>query len=138
MIIDANNKIVGRIATVAAKASLLGENVDIVNCENSFVSGNKYSVIKDFEHKRERGSMAKGPFWPRNPERVVRRIIRGMLPYKAERGRKAFERIKCYVGVPDGMDITNSEKVKGAEITKLKTLNYIQLKDVCKQLGAKI
>ena len=39
--IDADNLILGRMATTAAKSALAGENVVIVNCEKAIVTGKK-------------------------------------------------------------------------------------------------
>ena len=41
MLIDSKNIILGRLASFAAKHALLGENVDIVNCESAVITGNK-------------------------------------------------------------------------------------------------
>ena len=38
MIIDATELIVGRFATVAAKKALLGERIDIINCEKAIIT----------------------------------------------------------------------------------------------------
>ena len=41
MIVDANNLVLGRMATHVAKELLKGEKVDIVNCEKVVVSGSR-------------------------------------------------------------------------------------------------
>lgn len=46
-------------------------------------------------------------YFPRRPDHIVKRTIRGMLPYKRERGADAFRRVKVYVGVPD--ELADSE-----------------------------
>ena len=46
-----------------------------------------------------------GPKFPRRPDAIIRRIIRGMLPYKKDKGVQAFKRINVEVGVPDGVSI---------------------------------
>ena len=48
MIINANNLIIGRIATKAAKASLLGEEVFILNCDKGVMTGSKQNVLAKF------------------------------------------------------------------------------------------
>ncbi|HLC65008.1 MAG TPA: 50S ribosomal protein L13 [Candidatus Nanoarchaeia archaeon] len=138
MIIDASNLIVGRLATVAAKKALLGEDINIVNCENSYVSGEKFFVIEYFKSKRAQGSIRKGPFFPRMPDRIVKRVIRGMLPRKKPRGREALGRVKCYIGVPAEFGGKKFETVKNADISKLPSLRYVQLKRICKELGVQL
>ena len=137
MIIDATDLIVGRIGTVVAKKALLGEKIDIVNCENAIITGKKTQVLGRFKQKREWGTY-KGPFIHRNPERIVRRMIRGMLPYKKEKGKVAFKRIMCYVGIPEEFKSQKIETIKEANVSKLNNLNFLQVKEVSKFLGAKI
>jgi large subunit ribosomal protein L13 len=77
-----------------------------------------------------------GPYYPRMPERIVKRTIRGMIPYKKPRGKEAFARIKCYAGIPDDF---KSEKLvtfnhMNAEKTNAK---YVSIEEVSKHFGAK-
>jgi large subunit ribosomal protein L13 len=132
---DATNLILGRMASFAAKKALLGETVNIVNCEKAIVTGNKKTLLLQFKRKRDMGIPSKGPFFPRSPERIVKRTIRGMLPYKQEKGMKAFKRIKCYTGVPE--NIKNAETIKEADISKVPNLKYLKLEQISKYLGGK-
>ena len=136
-IIDAEYLIVGRIATVVAKKALLGEKIDIVNCEKAVMTGNKKEISQRYREKRERGQPTKGPFIPRRPDMFVRRVIRGMLPYKQEKGRKAFERIMCYLGVPDEFKDKKLETIEKANISKVMNLKNIPVGEICKEMGAK-
>ncbi len=138
MIIDATDAIIGRMAAYAAKKALNGEKIDIVNCENAVMTGNKEQILSKFKQRRERGVPLKGPYYPKLPDRIVRRTVRGMLPYDKDRGRKAFKRVMCYIGVPDNLKDKKLEKVKGADISKTPSLKYTYLKDISKFLGAKI
>ena len=138
MIIDANNLILGRLGTYVAKNALLGEKVDIVNCENSVITGDRKKIFGDYDQKLKRGIPAKGPFVKRMPDRFVKRSIRGMLPYKKERGRIAFKNIKCYIGVPENMKNEKFDTIKEANVDKLPNLKFIKVKEICKHIGAKI
>ena len=100
MIINAENLILGRMASKIAKKALLGEKIDIINCEKAVIIGNKKDIQERYKKRREIRTPRWGPHFPRHPEKFVKRAIRGMLPYKQEKGRKAFERVKCYQGVP--------------------------------------
>lgn len=137
MILDATNLILGRLASYAAKKALLGEKVDVVNCEKAVVSGRKKRTIKKYLHIQSRGTH-KGPFLPKKPNLFVRRAIRGMLPYKKGRGEDAFSRIKCYIGVPEELKDKKAETIKNAAVSKLPKLYYITVNEICKELGAKI
>ncbi|MBW2993609.1 50S ribosomal protein L13 [Candidatus Woesearchaeota archaeon] len=138
MIIDATNKILGRLATFAAKQALLGEKIEIVNCENAMITGNRKWLIKEYARKQQMGTPAKGPFIPKRPERFVKRTIRGMLPYKKDKGRKAFERVKCYIGIPEKLKGKEFENIEKANILKVPNLKYIKIEKICKEMGAKL
>jgi large subunit ribosomal protein L13 len=134
MIIDAKELIVGRFATLAAKQALLGEKVDIVNCEEAYITGKKDFLYEEFKRRKDQGTF-KGPFFHRMPDRFVRRMIRGMLPHRQDRGKKAYERIMCYSGVPKGLEGKEMITIKEANISKVKNLDYLKIKEICKKLG---
>ncbi len=136
MIIDAKNSILGRLGTVVAKKSLLGEKIDIINCENAVVVGKKREILTRYKHKFDRGIPSKGPFIPKTSDRFVRRAIRGMLPYKKDRGKNAFKNIKCYVGVPEEFKDKKYNEVKEAAMSKLN--KGITVREICQYLGGKI
>ena len=137
MIIDATNLIAGRVASVAAKKSLLGEDIKIVNCEKAVISGKRGAVIADYEQKRGRATIRKGPFILRRSDKIMRRMIRGMLPHKKERGLDAYAMITCYIGVPPELSKEKLETIKSADVSKMPTINYVTLGDISKMLGAK-
>lgn len=133
MIVDAEGAILGRLATKIAKELLKGENITIINVEKIIITGNPDAIEERFFEKRNKGDPKKGPFYPRQPDRLLKRVVRGMLPYKKEKGKKAFRRLKVFIG--------NSNNLKGEKISK--TLEdvkckYMTLKDLCKKLGAKL
>lgn len=137
MIIDATDAILGKIATRIAKMLLLGEKVDVVNCENIIVTGNKKWILSEFKQRRARGTPSKGPFYPRYPHMIVKRTIRGMLSRKKDRGRKAFKRLKCHIGVPEEFKGKKIEIIKDA-LKGQNVIRYLTLKEISKHLGAKI
>ncbi len=133
MNIDAKNLILGRLATVAAKKALLGETINIINCEKAVITGNKKFILSEFKRKRDMGIPSKGPFYPRSADMIVKRTIRGMLPYKQEKGRLAFKRVKCYIGSPES--IKNAVTIKEADASKIPNLKYLSLGYISKFLG---
>ena len=138
MIIDATNLTVGRLASFVAKKALMGERVDIVNCEKAVITGNARQIIENYKNKVKRGIPLQGPYYPKQADRIVRRAVRGMLPWKRQRGREAFKSVMCYMGVPGKFESQKMETVKGASIDKLPNLKYIQLKYISKEVGRKI
>ena len=137
MIINAENLIIGRIATFASKQALLGEKVEIVNSEKAVVSGTKLAVVKRYKKYFDRGTPSKGPFIPKSPERLLKRIIRGMLPYKQPKGKLAFNRIKCYVGVPENFKDQKVETFEYLNKNKLPNTNFVTIKEISVHLGGK-
>jgi ribosomal protein uL13 len=86
-IIDADNIVLGRIASVIAKRLLNGEDIVVVNAGKALIQGSRSQIFDDYHAKRTRGSQRKGPFYPAKPERIFKRTVRGMLPYQKGRGR---------------------------------------------------
>jgi len=137
IVIDASNLIVGRLGTYVAKEALLGNDVVIVNSEKAVVTGKKINVFEDYLNKIHRGTF-KGPLFPKQPDRILRRIIRGMLPHKKPRGRDAFKKIMCYVGIPEEFKDKKAISVDSANISKLPNLKYVDLLTISRRLGAKV
>ena len=135
MIINAENLILGRLASFAAKKALMGENIEIVNCEKAIVTGKKEFILNRYKERRERGDAYKGPFLHRTPNKIVKRVIRGMLPYKQEKGQKAFKKIRCYIGLPEKFKQLKLETIKEANIIKTQNLNYITIEKISRFLG---
>lgn len=133
MIIDADGAILGRLATWLAKEVLKGQTITVVNTEKAIITGDPDATASRFFAKRERGDPNKGPFYPRYPDKLFKRVVRGMLPYKKDRGMKAFRRLKVVVGNPDGL---KAEKV-GKSMDDIRC-KYITVKDLCKRMGAKV
>jgi large subunit ribosomal protein L13 len=131
MIIDGTNAVFGRMATQVAKKSLLGESIDIVNCEKVLISGKKEIIFAKYDRLKKMGTPVKGPFYSSNPEKFLKRILRGMLPYKQAKGSDAFDRIKCYKGIPS--------QFEGKEIIKLGDkelrVNAVSISEICKHIG---
>lgn len=100
--LNANNVVLGRLASYVAQKAINGDDVVIVNAENAVVSGNRLYLLDRFKQRLHRGTPTSGPFFPRTSKGIVRRAIRGMLPYKQERGLKAFKRVRVYEGMPEG------------------------------------
>ena len=137
MIIDATNQVLGRVASFAAKKSLLGERIEIVNCEKSVITGTKENVLARYKAKVQRGDPFHGPYISRLPERIFKRTIRGMLPRRQEKGQLALKRILCYKGIPDHLKGKKHDGVKGADVSKMSNLRYVQLAEICRLIGGR-
>jgi len=134
-IISAEGAILGRFCTAVAKRLLNGEEIVVVNTEKAIVSGKKVMLKKRYKHEREVGTYRKGPFFPRMPDRIVKRTIRGMIPYQTSHGKDAFKRLKCYIGIPKEFEGKKFEMVKEA---KKQPVDYMTIEELSKFLGANI
>jgi large subunit ribosomal protein L13 len=137
MIIDATNLVLGRMATKAAKEALKGEEVVIVNCEKAVITGNRKQILANYNQKIARGQVNQGPYFPKRPDMLVRRTIRGMLPRKKPSGRAAFGKVKCHVGVPSDVKADTAKSLPEASIERIKKTSHFTVNDLCKQIGYK-
>ncbi len=134
-VIDATGATLGRLSANTAKRLLKGEEIAIVNSEKAIISGKKRMIKEKYMQKREVGTYRKGPFFPRMPDMIVKRTIRGMIPYQTPHGRAAFKRLKCYMGVPKEFEGKKFEVVKEAE---KQPVDFITIEELSRSLGAKI
>lgn len=134
-VIDGTNLILGRLCTFTAKHALNGEQIYIINAEKVAISGNKEDVISKYSNRREKGTPFSGPYYPKRPDHIVKRAIRGMLPYKRERGKKALARVKVFIGAPELKSVPEAVSLPGATINDLKLPKYIYVGELSKFLG---
>jgi ribosomal protein uL13 len=137
MIVNGENAILGRLGAKVAKELLAGNPVQIVNAEKIVVSGaptyfeEKLRERRNVTNKRNPENKSK---WPRVSHMLVRRIIRGMLPYKhRQSGRDAFHRLTVSSGVPEGVDISSATTYKDATAHKLRKSTTVL--EVCRHFG---
>ena len=129
LIYDGENAIFGRIASIVAKELLKGNSVDIINCEKIIISGDKRLLAKKILTKREMGSggSLKGPKYPRVADRLVKRMIRGMLPRDRTKGRDALRRLKCHIGNGDLKENDIKDIIK---LAHRKPMRYSTIKEI--------
>jgi len=126
-IIDGTNAILGRLASYSAKQALLGEEIVILNSEKVVITGNRQNILENFRVKREKiGSGQKGPKHSRLSHLIVKRAIRGMLFHRSGRGKDAFRRIKCYVGVPE--EFKDAKKIDMGRKNNTKSITVSEIK----------
>lgn len=130
-IINAEGGSFGRICSYAAKQALEGNEIVVVNSEKAIITGNKKDVIEKYKDLRAKGGFSlKGPKISRISYRLLKRGIRGMLPdHRKGIGKSAFEKIKCYNGVPKEFEESEKVRFKGPNHNK-----YIKLKELSERL----
>jgi len=133
--VDASEQVIGRLASTIAKELLKGKGVYVINAEKSMISGNPKHTLKIYQEKISRGDPYHGPFYPKTPERILKRVVRGMLPKKA-RGREVLKRLRVFRSKPEGFE---GKKFKRFDVAKIKTeQTYINLGKLSERLGAKV
>jgi large subunit ribosomal protein L13 len=133
-IINADGLILGRMASTIAKQLLNNEEIIVVNAERAVLSGKKKSKVIEAKKFLEVGHPKMGPFHYRRPDRIVRRTVRGMLPYKQPKGKQAYKRLRVYIGVPDEFKNQKMETLVDAQAKKL-TCPYFTLGEFAKEIG---
>jgi large subunit ribosomal protein L13 len=133
-VFDAEGLILGRMASQIAKRLLGGEEIVIVNAEKAVISGrrgNKVSEAKDF---LEVGGVGRGPFHYRRPDRIIKKTVKGMLPFKKPKGKQAYKRLRVFIGVPEDLKNRRMETVADAQAQKLKC-SYFTVGELSKAIG---
>ena len=139
-IINAEGLILGRLASKVAKMLLEGEEIVIVNADKAIITGNREDIFAKYKQRtglKTRSNPRRGPFYPKRSDEIVRRTIRGMLPWKTDRGRKAYRRLKVYAGIPRGFQDGAFETIIEADASRIATPKYVTVGEVAKFLGGK-
>jgi len=136
-VIDADGNILGRLCTTVAKKILNGEDVVVVNAEKAIITGSKVEIFAEYKGKKDRGKVIHGPFFPRRADLILKRTVRGMLPWDRPKGRDAYKKLKVYVGVPKEFEAAEKVKFEGA-IGRFSRDRYVTLSEISEHLGSKV
>ncbi len=120
VVINGEGLILGRMCSKVAKRLLNGEEVIVVNAEKVVLSGKKKSKVAEAKQFLEVGAPERGPFHSRRPDRIVRKTVRGMVPWKQAKGKSAYKRLKVYLGVPAELVGQQMETIEEVSASKLK------------------
>jgi large subunit ribosomal protein L13 len=133
-LVNADGLIVGRMASKVAKRLLNGEKVIIVNAEKAVLSGKKKGKVAEAKEFLEVGAPRRGPFHYRHPDRMLRKTVRGMLPFKQPKGKQAYKKLKVFIGVPEDLKGQQMITLKEAQAAKLKG-PFFTLAELAKEVG---
>ncbi len=132
VVVDARDCIMGRVATQVAEAALDGQTVAVVNAERAVITGREEQITEKYKKRVDIGDDNQF-FYPKRPDGILKRAIRGMLPHKKQRGREAFENVRVYVGNPHDKD---GEVLDGTSLDRLSNIKFVSLGEVSEELGA--
>ena len=145
-VFDADGLVLGRLASTVADMLLKAARSDrddkvvIINSEKAIVSGSSTSVLQNYHDKYALNHARKGPFYPRMPDMILKRTVRGMLPYQRKSsGRRALRNLRVEIGCPHHLASDMPEgHVEGDDSKIRKSLpeSYVRLGDISASLGA--
>ena len=146
LVYDATDKILGRLASLVAKQLMSArkagreQRVIIYNAEHAVVSGPRTRVLANYDGKYKLNHARKGPFYPRMPDQILKRTVRGMLPYqKNSSGRGALRDLRVMIGKPS--NLSGDELPDGhawgdtGPIDKPLPLKFVRLGEISSSLG---
>jgi large subunit ribosomal protein L13 len=136
-VIDASGLVLGRAASVIAKRLLQGESIVVINSEKAVVTGSRAQVLAFYTAARARGSVRSGPHFPRYPDRIFRRTVRGMVPHQKTRGKEAMDRIEVHIGVPPSLQGVTGETLEVAR-ARPALRAPLTLAEITRLLGARV
>ena len=135
-VIDGEGLILGRLSSMVAKRLLDGEFIELVNAEKIVVSGAKKMIIEREKEFLGVGGHEKGPVHYRQPHRIVRKTIRGMLPHRKAHGREAFRRLKVHIGVPEEFEAAEKETIEKIQ-ARILGKRYVTIGEIAENIGWK-
>ncbi|MEM2943455.1 MAG: 50S ribosomal protein L13 [Methanomassiliicoccales archaeon] len=135
-VINAEGHVLGRLCSNIAERLLNGEEIVVVNAEKAVIVGKKEMVFAQYKQKRERGKNLRGPYYPRRSDLILKRVVRGMIPYNKPSGKEAYRRLKVYVGIPEEFASVPMEKID--EAVKQITGKFVTLSEVSGYLGSNV
>ena len=137
IVVDATDHIAGRLSSTVAKLLLKGNRVSIVNCEKIMISGTRTNIIKEYREFLEIASILHpkhGPFHPRRPDTIMKRMVRGMLPRKKSSGLTAHKRLRTYIGSPKELSSFEKIQFENAKIKRAAS-NYTTMGELGRTIG---
>ena len=145
-VFNADGLIMGRLASTVAELLLKAarddrdDKVIIINSEKAIVSGRPRSVLNTYQAKYKLNHPRKGPFFPRMPDMIMKRTVRGMLPYQRKNGgRRAIRNLKVEIGCPSHLESDLPEGHESGDDSKIRRAlpdRFILLGEISANLGA--
>ena len=117
-----------------------GDKVIIVNAEKAIITGSKDSVFAKYHSKYKLNHARKGPYFPRMPDMIMKRSVRGMLPYQSKTsGRRALKNLRVEIGTPSFLADGMPEGHEEGDVSAIKRGlpdRFVRLGEVSANLGA--
>ena len=137
-VIDGQDAILGRLASIVAERIMDGEEIIVVNAEKVVVTGTKELSSPNTSTGWNSGEVKrrKGPFYPRRADLLFKRTVKGMIPRYTTTGRGCLQESPRVRQHTRGYSQTEKEKPEFA-MRKIGG-KYTTLGAVSKYLGSNI
>jgi large subunit ribosomal protein L13 len=135
--INGEKKILGRLGSQIAKRLINGDKITVLNAEKLAISGHEadiYAKYKQLVELTDKANPEHAPYWSRRPDMFVKRVIRGMLPYKKPKGKEAFKNLRVYIGVPEEFKDKKFHDLKAKDSSEMYE-NVVTIKHLTTMLG---
>lgn len=136
-VVDGNEVVLGRAASQIAKLLLNENSVSVINSEKMVITGHEARITAKYKRLielKDKANPEHSPYWPRRPDMFVKRVIRGMLPYKKPKGKAAYKRLRVYVGAPTELAKMKAFKVDSKKPNEIFE-SVITIQELMKKLG---
>ncbi len=138
MIINADGLIAGRLASKIAKKIINKETIVIVNAEKAIIIGTKQSIMPKYQSRVDAAVKSNphyGPKYDRIPSKILRKIIKGMLPSRKKTAERLIKQVTIYNLIPKNISLEKAETI--AELKCNEKHDFMSLKEVAEELGGK-
>jgi large subunit ribosomal protein L13 len=141
ILIDAENSVLGRLATHVAKLAMLGFKVHVINVEKAVVSGDKKTIVDSYklllEVKTHKNPYRHAIHRPRHPINIFKKSVKLMLPKHCRSRFKILKNVKAYIGVPQEFKDKPIIKILDCDASYLKRRKIVPVSVIAKELGWK-
>ena len=132
-VLDVDGAVLGRISSELAKELLKGEKITVVNADKAIITGRIEDIYRKYKQRLDRSDKAnpkKGPHFPRTPDRLFKRAVRGMINYRTQRGKNALENLTVFMGIPN-----EYEGKQEKHTIRPPACSYVTLLELSEELG---
>lgn len=136
-VINGDGLILGRVVSYIAKNAMKGERFHVKNAEMMVISGSRNEIVAKYVKRRNLRNKANpehSPKWPKRPDYLVKRVLKGMLPFAKASGKSAYRNVMIYMG-DEGPKVEGEHVEFGDSFKKDKLIKYITVLELCRALS---
>lgn len=141
IIVDAENAMLGRLASLITKIVKLGFKVHVVNIEKAVISGDKKSIVDSYKLllkvKTHKNPYKHSIHRPRHPINIFKKTLKNMMPRHSSSRFKLSSKVKAYLGIPPELRNKNKYiiKILDCDASYLGRKKVVPVSVIAKELG---